>query len=129
MFGKEIRTLSTFVFAAILFGSPSFAINITMTTLRHIEYPLGLLFVLMLSSLLISDRKNYLYKAVGAATLLALLILNDRYFLYTIVPASLLAVVAYYKNKPCQNSAGGLFARCGVVRVPPLAFCYQNFST
>lgn len=94
-FGKDVRTLSTFVFAAVLFGSTIFAINITMTTLRHIEYPLGLIFVLMISNLLISKRKYVLYKTIGAAILLALLILNDKYFLYTLAPATLFGVLIF----------------------------------
>ena len=95
IFGSKVRTIATFAFAAVLFASTSFAINITMTTLRHIEYPLGLLFIILLSGLLLNKIKLNLTKILLIAGLLAVLILNDKYFLYTLVPASIIAIVIF----------------------------------
>jgi len=99
IFGSKVRTIATFTFAAVLFASTSFAINITMTTLRHIEYPLGLLFIMLLAGLLLNRIKLNAAKLILIAALLAVLILNDKYFLYTLVPASVIAIVIFSLNQ------------------------------
>jgi hypothetical protein len=99
IFGSKVRTIALFTFSAVLFASTSFAINITMTTLRHIEYPLGLLFVLLLAGLLLNKPKRFLARGVLIASLLAILILNDKYFLYTLVPAVIIGVIFFSLNQ------------------------------
>lgn len=114
IFGKEFVTLSLFIFSAVLFGSTTFAINITMTTIRHIEFPLGLLFALEMSKLVVPKRNNYLYRASWVASILALLILNDKYFLYTLVPASLMAIVIF-SIKNHVNTRQALYSSAAVL--------------
>ena len=110
IFGSKVRTIATFAFAAILFASTSFAINMTMTTLRHIEYPLGLLFIMLLSGLLLSKARIQLTKLMLIAVLLAVLVLNDRYFLYTLVPASMVAVFIFSLGQVKKKQAVYTFA-------------------
>jgi hypothetical protein len=99
LFGPGSVAVGALAFSAILLNSTTFVINIAMTTIRHIEYPLALLFILWLSDLIKTPRR-YLIPSVGLSVYLGLLIFNDRFFLYTLVPAGL-CVAAYYaaKNK------------------------------
>lgn len=94
LLGYKAIALGSFMFSAILVNSTSFSINITMTTIRHIEYPIALLFIMGLYKLIVAN-KNYLKQSALLSLLLGLLILHDYFFLYTLAPASLM-VTAWY---------------------------------
>lgn len=94
LLGIRVIALASLAFSAILINSTSFSINITMTTIRHIEYPIALLFIVGLSKLLRID-KGYLRIAAFLTFLLGVLILHDYFFLYTLVPAGLFTILLY----------------------------------
>ncbi len=84
IFGKRAFPLMMATFAAIIVNSPQMAIDMSMITIRHIEYPLALLFaVVFINSPLKST--NRLFYVLTMTLLLSLLILNDNYFLYVLV--------------------------------------------
>lgn len=98
LLGTKVIALASLAFSAVLINSTSFAINITMTTIRHIEYPLAFIFILGLSKL-IRTKKHYLRLALLLSVLLGSLIVHDRFFLYTLAPTTVVTLAWYYSKE------------------------------
>lgn len=94
LLGYKVIPLASLAFSTFLINSTSFTVNITMMIIRHIEYPLALLFVLGLSKLM-SRTKNYLWLSALLSMLLGGLVLHDYFFLYTLVPSGMIMTIAY----------------------------------
>lgn len=97
MLGKKYAPLIIMCFAALLISSPNLSINLSMITIRHIEYPLALLYLLLIVKFL-NYKKRHLLIALLLSIYLSILIVNDGYFLYTLAPSALLATLLYKKK-------------------------------
>jgi drug/metabolite transporter (DMT)-like permease len=98
VFGSRIVAPAALLFSAIIINSTAFAINITQTTIRHIEYPIALLFILGVYKF-IHKTRNYFLLGLCLTIFLAILILHDRFFLYTTVPAiAAVAIWSYFRG-------------------------------
>lgn len=84
------RSAANFALAGLLLGSFEFSTNLVMPTIRNIEYPLLLLYILTLQSYIRMPRRA---KWLWAWIILALLAASDYYFLF-VVPAAILASTA-----------------------------------
>lgn len=95
--GKKLLPVLFIAFGTILVSSPTLAIDLSMVTIRHIEYPLALIFILGLRFLFNQrvNSKRVIAYALGLSFLLSIIVLNDKFFLYTLVPASLIASIIY----------------------------------
>lgn len=88
LFGKKYIALASTLLASFLTVSPSLALNLAETTIRNIEYPLGLAFVVMLVLLVTHHQslKRYSKKqlvGMGLLTaLFALSVASDTAILY-----------------------------------------------
>jgi hypothetical protein len=85
--------------ACTVLGSGLFIYEITGTTIRNIEYPIALLFVIACSKMLVPtarySRKNKYFIGISAI-LFTLTCAGDSFFIYTVVPTLLLALLVTY---------------------------------
>jgi putative flippase GtrA len=103
LLGQRSIAIMSLTFSAVLINSPLFSLNITQVSIRHIEYPLALLFIFGIYRL-IHKRQKYLYFLAGLSAMLALLLLNDRLTLYTLVPASFFSILFLAYQEKIQTS-------------------------
>ena len=96
--GRKIIPLTLLCFAALLMSSPTLSVNLSMLTIRHIEYPLSLIYILLIMKF-IRIQKYHLIFASLLALYLAALLINDNFFLYTLVPTSLIGTLFYIHHK------------------------------
>jgi hypothetical protein len=104
LLGTKVIPVGALAFAAIIINSTSFAVNIAENTIRHIEYPIALAFIFGLSKLQHLAR-GYLLFSTSLSLLLALLILNDRFFLFTLVPAGFFCGLIFVAEKKLNSRA------------------------
>lgn len=85
---KNMMNIGILIFAFILFQSYDLAINLTMATIRQIEYPIALLVIVWGASLL-RQEKPFLTRYLGYTFLLGLFLLHDRSNFYVLIPVIL----------------------------------------
>lgn len=126
---RSVIPISLLVFSAILINSPTFALSVTMTTLRHIEYPLALLYLMGVYEFF-KPRKKHLKLAAGMTLYLSLLLLNDKFFVYTLVPAALLSIVwLYHTGKHSYDVRAVAYAIASVVTGTALGLVLPKLLT
>lgn len=99
VFGKSKRgfVMSNLMLSGILLSSTATVTSLASTTNRNIEYPIALIYLILLMGLIKSWSK---LRWIIAAIILALLVASDFLFLYSLVPALLLvALWLWWANK------------------------------
>jgi hypothetical protein len=111
LFGRNYEVLIMLLLASLVFTSVTFNINIGYDTLRNIEYPIALWFVLIINRLVKKSkysRRQLLFTAVGTG-LFCVVLAGDNLFDYgTLAP--LILVIAWYWIQSCKFTAGMLKA-------------------
>jgi hypothetical protein len=104
--GKKLFPLICILFATLIFSSVSFNLNVMETTIRNIEYPIGIAFILALS--LIVKRgfnKRTVIIAALSSILMAVSIAGDTLLLYVFCGAPLLTLlIIWLKNKTLSRT-------------------------
>ena len=97
MFGKKYLPLICGLLSIILFASVLFNVNFTETTVRNIEYPIGLTFITLVSEVL--KRKVYSKKftslALFVTAMYGIALAGDSFMLYAFAVPLLVAIVIY----------------------------------
>ena len=101
---KSVAIALNMLLAGVLLGSTQLAHDLTMATIRNIEYPLVLLYVMELRKVLtqgISQKRWWIIPIIPA-----LLIASDYFFLFTVVPAVILSIGwLFYQKRVSQRDA------------------------
>ncbi len=94
IFGKRNLPLIFIIMASILLGSVSLEMNLIETTIRNIEYPIGLAFILLVGRLLKNRplSRKHQWVAMIIASLFSLSISGDNFMLFAFVTPILLAL-------------------------------------
>lgn len=92
-------------FTAVLVNSPELAVNLSMVTIRHIEYPFALLIALGFLKLPEVMRQKKLPFSATLGSLLGLAIINDHYFLYTLILPIIIVLIYRARQKGFQRAA------------------------
>ncbi len=97
IFNRSFRAFaaSNFMLTGLLLGSTALVISSVSTTTRNIEYPLALLYLIVLQNLIKTGDKT---RWIVGAVLIALLVSSDFIFLYSLVPASIFVLVWFWWN-------------------------------
>lgn len=92
IFGKSKRIFvaSNLMLSGIMLGSTSLIISSVSTTTRNIEYPIALLYILLLNKTLKTGSRT---SWIIAFIILALLVCSDFLFLYSLVPGLVLLAI------------------------------------
>ena len=98
VFGKKYIPILLLGFSAVLINSPALAVDLAMSTIRHIEYPLAFIFLLGLKSSIDALGRRKLVYSITSSLLLGVLLVNDKFFLYTLVPAAIVGSLLYIKK-------------------------------
>lgn len=96
LFGRRYAPLICVTLASILLGSRLLNYDLLGTTIRNIEFPIVLAFIMVAGSLLQKralQRRDYIYGSIAGA-LFALTLAGDSFFLYTVC-ASLFICLAF----------------------------------
>lgn len=90
---KAVLTISNLLFAALILGSTDFVIGLSMTTQMNLEYPLILLYLMVVTSKFEKFDKTWF---LLSATILALLVASGYFFIYAISVATVLAATVLF---------------------------------
>lgn len=98
IFGKRFALLTLLSMSSVVLGSAVLNLNMNWTTIRNIEFPLALLFVLVAARYLQKNKPDQrsLLLLIGSTLLYGLLLASDAYFQYTISLAIIVYVVVAY---------------------------------
>ena len=103
VFGKKYLPILFILMAAILVGSTTLDLNLIETTIRNIEYPIGLAFIILCSKLLTKtfvSNKRQIIVGASIALLFTLALAGDSFMLPAfILPIAALLVIEWLKNK------------------------------
>lgn len=98
IFGKRYLPLICTILGAILFAAVSFHINFLETTVRNVEYPIGLSFILVVND--IFSRKYFTKKVLAVYAAIGLLfaasLAGDNFILFAFTVPLLLALAIYW---------------------------------
>lgn len=96
LFNRKIQGLLAVLFMTFSFCSPILMLNLTEVMIRNIEYPLALWFIVLCVRFIHGSfsRKRLVLPAI----LLALLVVHDYFFLYTLAPAMLITTLIYARQ-------------------------------
>jgi hypothetical protein len=97
LFGRRYEIPILVILSSLIFTSVAFSYSLAYTTIRNIEYPLALWFVMIVASVLSGtrySRKQFILAAIGSI-LFAIILAGDSLFNYAIV-LPLLLVLAWY---------------------------------
>lgn len=104
---KSVIVALNVLLAGILLGSTQLAHDLTMATIRNIEYPLVLLYIMELRKVLLQGISKKRWWII--AVIPALLISSDYFFLFTVVPAAVLSIAwLLYRNRISQRDAASI---------------------
>ena len=97
LFGRKWELLILLLLSTLIFTSVTFNLNIAYTTIRNIEYPIALWFVMIVARLLKQikySRKEIALSALGSL-LFCIVVAGDSFFSYAIL-LPLVLVIAWY---------------------------------
>jgi hypothetical protein len=97
LFGKKYAIPILMLLSVLIFSSTMLNVEIGETTIRNIEFPIALWFILNLGQLLSGTRRNRRQLIVSAISyvLYAITVAGDAYFAY-VVSAPILLVILWY---------------------------------
>lgn len=100
---RETFPLLTALLTSLVLISPELASTLFMVTIRHIEYPIMLVYLLVIQKYILnkSTPQNNASYWIYATILLSLLIINDKLFLYALVPV----LIVFYTYRIVRNEA------------------------
>jgi hypothetical protein len=129
IFGKQHLPLIFILMAAILLGSTSLSLNLIETTIRNIEYPIGLGFVIVVSRLLKNRplRHLHLLFSIVIAALFALSLAGDSFMLYGFIAPLLVVIGIDWLRVPERFSRRSAAILSMVVGVTLLGFAIRRF--
>jgi hypothetical protein len=100
--------------SGILLSSPLLAINLSMSTIRNIEFPIAFLAAYLIFKTWSAPTVSNIRKSGSAAVaLIALLVLSDSFFLYVFAPALIVSFLASMKWS--EDSLDKVAINCGLV--------------
>jgi len=97
LFGRKYEIPILIILSSLIFTSVAFSYSLAYTTIRNIEYPLVLWFVMIVASVLkgkLFSRKQLIWGAIGTA-LFVITLAGDSFFNYAIL-LPLVAVLGWY---------------------------------
>lgn len=95
---KKMVASFNYLLSGLLISSPELATNLSMATIRNIEYPIALIAIILLNKLILKPSEKIL--GVLSAILLTLLVASDSLFLYVLCPALFISSALYsYRYK------------------------------
>jgi hypothetical protein len=98
IFGKRYTILILALLSALMFSSALLNINLGETTVRNIEFPISLWFIIIINRVLMGlkrDRKANIFFGLGCI-LYCLVVAGDNYFEYAISLPILLVLIWYW---------------------------------
>lgn len=99
LFGRRYEIPILIFLASLVFTSIAFSLSIGYTTIRNIEYPIALWFVLIVGDLLRKrlkySRKQFVFATAGSA-LFSIVLAGDSFFNYAILLPLLFVMVWYW---------------------------------
>jgi hypothetical protein len=97
LFGRAYEIPILILLSSLIFTSVAFSLSIGYTTIRNIEYPIVLWFVMIVSQLLLRRRYSRRQLVLGAigSVLFSITLAGDSFFNYAIL-LPLIAVMAWY---------------------------------
>jgi hypothetical protein len=106
LFGRKYEVLILVLLSSLVFTSIIFSLSLAYTTIRNIEYPIILWFVLIVSDLLKRRRysRKQLILAATGSILFSITLAGDSFFNYAIL-LPLLFVIAWYWAQSRQFTA------------------------
>lgn len=97
LFGRRYEIPILILLSSLIFTAVAFSLSIGYTTIRNIEYPIALWFVMIIAGLLKGlrySRKQLALAAIGSI-LFSIVLAGDSFFNYAII-LPLLVVIAWY---------------------------------
>lgn len=127
IFGKKYLVLISLLVACIICGSSSFIYNLTGDTIRNIEYPIALAFILLINEILKGKKLSRKLTIIGAivSILFVMSMAGDSLLLYSVV-APLTFVLFIYWLQSTKVTLPMLRATGLIVAVSVLAFIVRK---
>lgn len=120
LFGRKYLPLILLAFAALVFSSTEFSINLAETTIRNVEFPLALWFVFIINDVLRQKKFTTVGKwaAIAGCVLYSILLSGDSLFIYaTSVPILIVLGVYWLQTRRLTRpmiKAGAIVAAVSV---------------
>ncbi len=129
IFGKRHLPLIFILMAAVLLGSTSLSLNLIETTIRNIEYPIGLGFVIVVSRLLGKRSLGHLQLlfSIIVAALFTLSLAGDNFMLYGFIAPLLVVIGVDWLRAPERFSRHSAAILSIIVGVTLLGFVIRRF--
>lgn len=98
LFGRKYEIPILIILSSLIFTSVAFSYSLAYTTIRNIQYPLALWFVMIVASVLSGVRfsRRQLIQAVIGSLLFVIILGGDSFFYYAIMLPLLLAIAWYW---------------------------------
>lgn len=109
MFPKNLAPVILFLISLLLISSPGFVSMMMGNTIRNIEYPIAMCFMIVISAILLEKikTKRRLFLAISCIVLYSITVGGDSFFIYTFTLAASVLTGLYYliqgKLKPSKQ--------------------------